>query len=124
MAIKVSSKKCFKASHKRSFQKLANYVTSHSPKDSDLHTAVRGAFKAMDDAAMKLSKGVKSASKRAKPKRRSAKRATPKRRTAKRRTAKRSAPKRRSNKRRSMKRAAPKRRTAKRRVQRRRRRAG
>ncbi len=95
MAIKVSSKKCFNASHKRSFQKLANYVTSHYPKDSDLHKAVRGAFKAMDDAAMKLSKGVKSASKRAKPKRR---------------TAKRSAPKRRSTKRRSMKRAAPKRR--------------
>jgi len=113
MAIKVSSKKCFNASHKRSFQKLANYVTSHYPKDSDLQKAVRGAFKAMDDAAMKLGKGVKSASKRAMPKRRSAKRATPKRRTAKRRTAKRSAPKRRS-----MKRAAPKRR-----VQRRRRRA-
>jgi hypothetical protein len=108
MAIKVSSKKCFNASHKRSFQKLANYVTSHYPKDSDLQKAVRGAFKAMDDAAMKLGKGVKSASKRA----------TPKRRTAKRRTAKRSAPKRRSTKRRSMKRAAPKRR-----VQRRRRRA-
>ena len=103
MAIKVSSKKCFNASHKRSFQKLANYVTSHYPKDSDLQKAVRGAFKAMDDAAMKLGKGVKSASKRA----------LPKRRTAKRRTAKRSAPKRRS-----MKRAAPKRR-----VQRRRRRA-
>ncbi len=108
MAIKVSSKKCFNASHKRSFQKLANYVTSHYPKDSDLQKAVRGAFKAMDDAAMKLGKGVKSASKRA----------LPKRRTAKRRTAKRSAPKRRSTKRRSMKRAAPKRR-----VQRRRRRA-
>ena len=107
MAIKVSSKKCFKASHTRSFQKLANYVTSHYPKDSDLHKAVRGAFKAMDDAAMKLGKGVKSASKRALPKRR---------------TAKRSAPKRRSNKRRSMKRAAPKRRVQ-RRVQRRRRRA-
>ena len=103
MAIKVSSKKCFNASHKRSFQKLANYVTSHYPKDSDLQKAVRGAFKAMDDAAMKLGKGVKSTSKRA----------MPKRRTAKRRTAKRSAPKRRS-----MKRAAPKRR-----VQRRRRRA-
>jgi len=113
MAIKVSSKKCFNASHKRSFQKLANYVTSHYPKDSDLQKAVRGAFKAMDDAAMKLGKGVKSASKRALPKRRTAKR-----RTAKRRTAKRSAPKRRSTKRRSMKRAAPKRR-----VQRRRRRA-
>ncbi|TDJ00160.1 MAG: hypothetical protein E2O73_06365 [Deltaproteobacteria bacterium] len=103
MAIKTSSKKCFTASHKQSFQKLANYVMSHYPKDTNLHKAVRGTFKAMDDAAVKLSKATSK--KRAMPKRRSAKRAAPKRRTAKR-----SAPKRRS-----MKRSPPKRRRAMRR---------
>lgn len=108
MAIKISSKKCFTASHKQSFQKLANYVMSHYPKDTNLHKAVRGTFKAMDDAAAKMSKVASK--KRAMPKRRSAKRAAPKRRSAKRRTAKRSAPKRRS-----MKRSAPKRRRAMRR---------
>ncbi len=108
MAIKISSKKCFTASHKQSFQKLANYVMSHYPKDANLHKAVRGTFKAMDDAAAKMSKVASK--KRAKPRRRSAKRAAPKRRSAKRRTAKRSAPKRRS-----MKRSAPKRRRAMRR---------
>ena len=108
MAIKISSKKCFTASHKQSFQKLANYVMSHYPKDTNLHKAVRGTFKAMDDAAAKMSKVASK--KRATPKRRSAKRAAPKRRSAKRRTAKRSAPKRRS-----MKRSAPKRRRAMRR---------
>ncbi len=108
MAIKISSKKCFTASHKQSFQKLANYVMSHYPKDTNLHKAVRGTFKAMDDAAAKMSKAASK--KRAMPKRRVAKRAAPKRRSAKRRTAKRSAPKRRS-----MKRSAPKRRRAMRR---------
>ena len=105
MAIKVTSKKCFTASHKQSFQKLANYVMSHYPKDTNLHKAVRGTFKAMDDAAAKMGKA--GASK---------KRATPKRRTAKRRTAKRSAPKRRTARRRSAKRAAPKRRRMRRRA--------
>ncbi len=103
MAIKTSSKKCFTASHKQSFQKLANYVMSHYPKDTSLHKAVRGAFKAMDDAAAKLSKAASK--KRAMPKRRSAKRAKPRRRVAKRR----------APKRRSMKRSAPKRRRAMRR---------
>ncbi len=93
MAIKISSKKCFTASHKQSFQKLANYVTSHYPKDTNLHKAVRGTFKAMDDAAAKMSKAASK--KRAKPKRRSAKR-----RTAKRRSVKRAAPRRRSRARR------------------------
>ncbi|MCZ6713415.1 MAG: hypothetical protein O7B29_05655 [Deltaproteobacteria bacterium] len=113
MAIKTSSKKCFTASHKQSFQKLANYVMSHYPKDTNLHKAVRGTFKAMDDAAVKLSKATSK--KRAMPKRRSVKHAKPRRRVAKRaapkrRTAKRSAPKRRS-----MKRSPPKRRRAMRR---------
>ncbi len=113
MAIKISSKKCFTASHKQSFQKLANYVMSHYPKDPNLHKAVRGTFKAMDNAAAKMSKAASK--KRAMPKRRSAKRAKPRRRAAKRaapkrRTAKRSAPKRRS-----MKRSAPKRRAMRRR---------
>lgn len=118
MAIKISSKKCFTASHKQSFQKLANYVMSHYPKDTNLHKAVRGTFKAMDDAAAKMSKAAskkravpkRRSAKRAKPRRRAAKRAAPKRRSVKRRTAKRSAPKRRS-----MKRSAPKRRRAMRR---------
>ncbi len=122
MAIKVSSKKCFTTSHKQSFHRLANHVMSHYPKDTNLHKAVRGAFKAMDDAAAKMSKAAskkrampkRRSAKRAKPRRRAAKRAAPKRRSVKRRTAKRSAPKRRS-KRRSMKRAAPKRRRAMRR---------
>ncbi len=119
MAIKISSKKCFTASHKQSFQKLANYVISHYPKDTNLHKAVRGTFKATDDAAAKMSKAAskkpkRRSAKRAKPQRRAAKRAAPKRRSVKRRTAKRSAPKRRS-KRRSMKRAAPKHRRAMRR---------
>lgn len=118
MAIKVSSKKCFTASQKRSWQKLANYVTSHYPKDSDLHKAVRGTFKAIDDAAKKLGKAPK---KHAKPKRRAIKRTTPKRHKAKHRKVKRSPAKRRSvkrtpAKRRGVKRAAPKRHTAKRRV--------
>ena len=85
MAIKVSSKKCFTASQKRSWQKLANYVTSHYPKDSDLHKAVRGTFKAIDDAAKKLGKASK---KHAKPKRRAIKRTTPKHRKVKRSPAK------------------------------------
>ncbi len=118
MAIKISSKKCFTASHKQSFQKLANYVMSHYPKDTNLHKAVRGTFKAMDDAAAKMSKAAskkrampkRRSAKRAKPRRRAAKRAAPKRRSVKRRTAKRSAPKRRS-----MKRSTPKRRRAMRR---------
>ena len=118
MAIKISSKKCFTASHKQSFQKLANYVMSHYPKDANLHKAVRGTFKAMDDAAAKMSKAAskkrtmpkRRSAKRAKPRRRAAKRAAPKRRSVKRRTAKRSAPKRRS-----MKRSAPKRRAMRRR---------
>ena len=98
MAIKISSKKCFTASHKQSFQKLANYVMSHYPKDTNLHKAVRGTFKAMDDAAAKMSKAASK--KRAKPRRRTAKRATPKRRTAKRRRMKRAAPRRHSRARR------------------------
>ena len=102
MAIKISSKKCFTASHKQSFQKLANYVMSHYPKDTNLHKAVRGTFKAMDDAAAKMSKAASK--KRAKPKRRTAKRAKPKRRAAKRATSMR-----RTAKRRRMKRAAPRR---------------
>ncbi len=118
MAIKISSKKCFTASHKQSFQKLANYVMSHYPKDTNLHKAVRGTFKAMDDAAAKMSNVAskkrampkRRSAKRAKPRRRAAKRTAPKRRSVKRRTAKRSAPKRRS-----MKRSAPKRRRAMRR---------
>ncbi len=113
MAIKISSKKCFTASHKQSFQKLANYVMSHYPKDTNLHKAVRGTFKAMDDAAAKMSKVASK--KRALPKRRSAKRAKPRRRAAKRRTAKRRTAKRSAPKRRSMKRSAPKRRRAMRR---------
>ena len=113
MMIKVTNKKCFAVSHKASWQKLANHVMSHYPKDVALHKAVKGAFKAFDASAMKLRK---SAAKTAKPKRRTAKRTTPKRRTAKRRTAKRATPKRRT-----ARRSAPKRRTAKRRVVRRRR---
>ena len=86
MAIKVSSKKCFTVSQKRSWQKLANYVSSHYPKDGDLHKSVRGAFKAIDDAATKMRKdAAKTAKKRAKPKRRSARRAAPGRPSAKRR---------------------------------------
>ena len=110
MAIKVTSKKCFTASHKQSFQKLANYVMSHYPKDTNLHKAVRGTFKAMDDAAAKMGKAGAS-KKRATSRRRTLKRATPKRRTAKR-----SAPKRRTARRRSAKRAAPKRRRMRRRA--------
>lgn len=113
MMIKVTNKKCFAASHKQSWQKLAKHVMSHYPKDVALHKAVRGAFKAFDASAMKLRKG---AAKTAKPKRRTARRAAPKRRIAKRRTARRAAPKRRT-----ARRAAPKRRTAKRRSIRRRR---
>jgi len=100
MAIKVTSKKCFTASHKQSFQKLANYVMSHYPKDTNLHKAVRGTFKAMDDAAAKMGKAGAS-KKRATPKRRTAKRSAPKRRTARRRSAKRAAPKRRRMRRRA-----------------------
>ena len=107
MAIKISSKKCFTASHKQSFQKLANHVMSHYPKDTNLHKAVRGTFKAMDDAAAKMSKAASK--KRAKPKRRTAKRAKPRRRTAKRATPKRRSAKRRTVKRRRVKRAAPRR---------------
>ncbi len=113
MAIKVSSKKCFTASQKRSWQKLANYVTSHYPKDSDLHKAVRGTFKAIDDAAKKLGKASK---KHAKPKRSAIKRTTPKHRKVKRSPAKHRTAKRSPAKRRGVKRAAPKRHTAKRRV--------
>ena len=96
MMIKVTNKKCFAASHKQSWQKLAKHVMSHYPKDVALHKAVRGAFKAFDASAMKLRKG---AAKTAKPKRRTAKR-----RIAKRRTARRAAPKRRTAKRRSIRR--------------------
>jgi hypothetical protein len=118
MAIKVSSRKCFSATHKRSWQKLAKHVEGHYPKDTELHKAVRGAFKAMDDAASKIVKGTK---KSPKPKRSMAKRRTMKRRTApKRRTVKRAKGKKRSTpKRRTARRAAP-RRTTKRRMVRRR----
>ena len=119
MQIKVSNRKWYGTSQKRSWQRLANYVVSHYPKDSSLHQCIRGAFRSFDDCASKLAKSAPKGSKRRTVrKRRKARRATPKRRTAKRRTARRSKPKRRT-----AKRTAPKRRTARRGVVRRRRRA-
>ncbi len=109
MQIKVSNRKWYGTSQKRSWQRLANYVVSHYPKDSSLHQCIRGAFRSFDDCASKLAKSAPKGSKR---------RTVRKRRTAKRRTARRSKPKRRT-----AKRAAPKRPTARRRVVRRRRRA-
>ncbi len=108
MKIKVSSKSWWTAAHKRSMEKLANHVVGHYPKDSQLHKAVRGCFKAFDKASTKLKKNAKSS-----PKRRSAKRSTSwrkRRSSVRRRTARRATAKRRTTKRRTARRAAPKRR--------------
>ncbi len=119
MKINVSAKKWQTATSKRSWMKLASHISSHYPKDSALHTALRGMFKSTDAAVMRYGIGMKkkpSAAKRRPAKRRSApkRRATAKRRApAKRRsTAKRRAPARRRT---SARKAAPKRRTAMRR---------
>ena len=132
MKINVSAKKWQTATSKRSWTKLASHISSHYPKDSALHTALRGMFKSTDAAVMRYGTGLKkkpSAAKRRPAKRRSApkRRATAKRRStakrapAKRRaTAKRRAPARRRT---AARKAAPKRRTAMRRTSARRKRA-
>ncbi len=118
MKINVSAKKWQTATSKRSWMKLASHISSHYPKDSALHTALRGMFKSTDAAVMRHGMSMKkkpSGAKRRPAKRRSApkRRTTAKRRApAKRRsTAKRRAPARR----RTARKAAPKRRTAMRR---------
>ena len=112
MKINVSAKKWQTATSRRSWTKLASHISSHYPKDSALHTALRGMFKSTDAAVMRYGTGMKkkpSAAKRRPAKRRStAKRAPAKRRA----TAKRRAPARRRT---AARKAAPKRRTAMRR---------
>ena len=120
MKIKVTSKKCFSGAHKRTWQKLANHVVSHYPKDSALHQAVRGAFRAIDASAVKLTKSAAKPAKRRTAKRSTVKRRTVKRSTAKRKPAKRKTAKRRTASHRRVKRTTPRRHTAKRRVARRR----
>ncbi len=124
MKINVSAKKWQTATSRRSWTKLASHISSHYPKDSALHTALRGMFKSTDAAVMRYGTGMKkkpSAAKRRPAKRRStAKRAPAKRRAAAKRrapakrraTAKRRAPARRRT---AARKAAPKRRTAMRR---------
>ncbi|MEE8557077.1 MAG: hypothetical protein V3T14_04245 [Myxococcota bacterium] len=97
MKIKVAKKKCFTATDMRTFQRLANYVTSHYPKDSALHKNVRSCFQSFGAAASKLSQAAKPKVMRRKhrrapakrPMRRGVKRAktAPKRRTAMKRKA-------------------------------------
>lgn len=101
MKIKVAKKKCFTATDMRTFQRLANYVTSHYPKDSALHKNVRSCFQSFGAAASKLSQ--------AKPKvaRRKTRRAPAKRRMRRGVKRARTAPKRRT----SMKRKGTKRTT-------------
>ena len=106
MKINVSAKKWQTATSKRSWTKLASHISSHYPKDSALHTALRGMFKSTDAAVMRYGMGMKkkpSAAKRRPAKRRSA----PKRRAA----AKRRAP---AKRRTAARKAAPKRRSARR----------
>ncbi len=99
MKIKVAMKKCFTATDMRTFQRLANYVTSHYPKDSALHKNVRSCFQSFGATASKLSQ--------AKPKmmRRKTRRAPAKRRMRRGVKRARTAPKRRA----SMKRKGTKR---------------
>jgi hypothetical protein len=81
MKIKACNHSWYSASHKRSFHKLAKYVTSHYPKDVALHKAVQGCFSCFDEAAAKFKKASK---KRSTPKRRMARRHWTKRRSARR----------------------------------------
>jgi hypothetical protein len=98
MKIKIAKRKWHTASMNSRWQKLANHISSHYPKDSKLAATLRDAVKHADMAAAKLSTT-------AKPKRKTAVKAkTTKRRTAAKRTA---TPKRRTAK------TTTKRRTAK-----------
>ena len=91
MKIKVAKKKCYTATDMRTFQRLANYVTSHYPKDSALHKNVRSCFQSFGSTATKLSQ--------AKPKvtRRKTRRAPAKRRMRRGTKRARTAPKRRTS---------------------------
>ncbi len=99
MKINVSAKKWQTATSKRSWTKLASHISSHYPKDSALHTALRGMFKSTDAAVIRYGTGMKkkpSAAKRRPAKRRAparrrtaARKAAPKRRTAMRSSARR-----------------------------------
>jgi hypothetical protein len=105
MKIKVTNRKCYTVTQKRTFMRLANYVTSHYPKDATLHKAVRSCFKSFDEASSKLSKAKPKAVRRKTrrtPKRvrrvrrvrKAAKRRTPMKRRGTKRTARKNAPRR------------------------------
>lgn len=124
MKIKIAKRKWHTASMNSRWQKLANHISSHYPKDSKLAAALRDAVKHADMAAAKMSTTAKpkrkTAVKAKTTKRRTATKrtATPKRRTAKtttkRRTAAKSTTKRATTKRATTTRrrkAAPKRAT-------------
>lgn len=81
MKIKIAKRKWHTASMNSRWQKLANHISNHYPKDSKLAAALRDAVKHADMAAAKMSMT-------AKPKRKTAAKAkTTKRRTAAKRTA-------------------------------------
>ena len=107
MKIHVGAKRWATVSQKRSFERLAQRVMNHYPKDSQLHKAVSDALKSMDQAASKLKKSAVAKPKRKVAKRKAVRRTTRRRTTAKRRT---------TTKRRTARKSAPKRRTAKRRT--------
>ena len=90
MKIRVAKRKWFMGTDMRSFEALARHVTSHYPKDSALHKAVRSCLKSSSDACARMEKAHRKSAKSRTMKRRTA----PKRRTPRRRTAKRTMPKR------------------------------
>lgn len=105
MKISVPKKKWATTSHQRCWQKLANHVMSHYPKDAALHKAVRDSFKSMDAAATKLAKSSKKAAP-ARRRKTTAKRRTTARKRSARRPAKRTARRRTTARRRAMRRRA------------------
>jgi hypothetical protein len=87
MKIKMRDRKCYTVTQKRAFMRLAKHVTSHYPKDSTLHKAVRSCFQSFDEAAGKLSKAKpKTARRKVRRAPKRVKRARRVRKPAKRRT--------------------------------------
>jgi hypothetical protein len=105
MKISIPKHRAFTIGQQKTFERLAKYVMTHYPKDTQLHKAVIGSFKSTKAVSVKLAKGQSKAVKRTTTRRRR----SPIKRRAVRRTRK-------TGTRRRVARKAPKRRKVARRV--------
>ena len=98
MKISIPKRKWFTAGHQKSFKRLADYVTTHYPKDTQLHKAVAATFKSTNQrrrspmkrrSVRRRTSGTRRRVARKAPKRRKVARRTARKRTAPKRTARR-----------------------------------